>query len=500
MDLVIIAPGNNKVIYQSLARTYAALEPPLWAGLLANAIRKKNFQVAIIDQEALGLSSDGVVSEALEYHPQLVAIVVYGQQPSASTQNMTMAQEICEKFYDAKSNVKTILLGVHPSALPEQTLQESKVDFVCQGEGLQTIETLLTLDNCEDGVSLQKVPGLWFRDGKQLAHTTPAPLIPQTELATVLPGVAWDLLPMKQYRAHNWHCFENIAERMPYASIYTSLGCPFQCSFCCINAPFEKHRLRCWNPHFVIQELEILARDYNIKNLKIADEMFVLNEKHVLTLCDLIIERGYDFNIWAYARVDTVKDIFLEKMRKAGVRWLCLGIESKSKYVRDGVEKGRYTHDNIYQTVRKIQNSGINVLGNYIFGLPDDTYESMQDNLDMALELNCEWANFYCAMAYPGSKLYSLAIAQGWQLPRNWHDFSQHSIEMLPLPTQALSAGEIISFRDQAWDIYFKNPRYLDMVRSKFGEETYLHVLDMTTIKLNRKYCVPIKQAPAATV
>ncbi|EKD72907.1 MAG: hypothetical protein ACD_45C00536G0001, partial [uncultured bacterium] len=82
--------------------------------------------------------------------------------------------------------------------------------------------------------------------------------------------------------------------------------------------------------------------------------MFVLNKNHVLGICDRIIERGYDLNIWAYARVDTVKDEFLEKMRKAGIRWVALGIESGSKHVRDGVEKGRFGSEQILEVVRKI--------------------------------------------------------------------------------------------------------------------------------------------------
>ena len=72
---------------------------------------------------------------------------------------------------------------------------------------------------------------------------------------------------------------------------------------------------------------------YGVRNIKFADEMFVLNQRHVLGICDLIIERGYDLNIWAYARVDTVKDGMLDKLKRAGFNWLALGIEAAN----DGV-------------------------------------------------------------------------------------------------------------------------------------------------------------------
>ena len=82
-----------------------------------------------------------------------------------------------------------------------------------------------------------------------------------------------------------------------------------------------------------------LHNTYGVKTYKIIDEMFVLNERHVMAICDELIERNYGLNIWAYARVDTVRSHMLEKLRKAGVRWLALGIESGSEHVRDGAEK-----------------------------------------------------------------------------------------------------------------------------------------------------------------
>src|SRR5260221_2235384 len=98
-----------------------------------------------------------------------------------------------------------------------------------------------------------------------------------------------------------------------------------------------------------------------------ADEMFVLNPKHVAGICDLIIERGYDLNIWAYARVDTVKDAMLDKLKRAGFTWLALGIEAANDGVLTDVDK-RYEAREVYDTVRKIKAAGINIICNYIFG------------------------------------------------------------------------------------------------------------------------------------
>jgi len=159
----------------------------------------------------------------------------------------------------------------------------------------------------------------------------------------------------------------------------------------------------------------------------------------VLGICDAIIDRGYNLNIWAYARVDTVKEEMLDKLKRAGFNWLAFGIEAASERVRDDVDKG-FGQEEIFRTLDKVRAAGINVIANYIFGLPEDNLESMQSTLDLALELNCEFANFYSAMAYPGSHLYSLALKEGWPLPEKWSGYSQHAVDTLP-STNETSAG-----------------------------------------------------------
>ncbi|MEQ1792857.1 MAG: radical SAM protein [Nitrospira sp.] len=491
LDLLLINPSSRARVYQSLGSDLAAVEPPVWIGLIATFIRDRGYSVAILDAEADSIGPDGVAAQVREQHPRLAAVIVYGQQPSASTQNMTAAGEVCKAIKRMAPGQPLLMGGLHPSALPERTMREETVDFVCQGEGPYTILGLLQQPEGNGPVDYSQISGLWYRDQGAIRSTPLAPII--EDLDKDLRAVAWDLLPMEKYRAHNWHCFGRISDRRPYASMYTSLGCPFKCSFCCINTPFGKPMIRYRSPESVIQEIDILVTQYGVRNIKMADEMFILNERQVIGICDLIIERGYDLNIWAYARIDTVKDGMLKKLKQAGVNWLGIGIESASKYVRDGVDKS-FGKKDIKEIFDKIRAADINIGANFIFGLPDDTLATMQETLDLAIELCPDWANFYSAMAYPGSKLYDIALEKNIPLPESWIGYSQHAYEALPLPTEHVSAATVLGFRDAAFHAFFEHPRYLAHVETRFGKETVEHIQDMTRHRLKRQLtaCAPV--------
>ena len=296
----------------------------MWAALLAAFLREHAFEVKIITIPEI--EPESVIPAVTELRPRLVAVVVSGTNPSASTMNMVGARTILQEIRKKFPNLNTILVEPHPSALPEKTLTEEPVDFVCQGEGFYTLLDLLSGEEDKD------IKGLWYRKGKHLISNPRAELVDPIDL----PIPAWDLLPMDKYRAHNWHCFGHISQRTPYGVVYTSLGCPFNCSFCCINAIFGEHMIRYRKPEIVIEEIEYLVNKHGMKNIKIMDQVFDLNERHVIKFCDLIIERKLDLNIWAYARVDTINEEKLEKMKKAGINWLGIGFESGAKRYEKG--------------------------------------------------------------------------------------------------------------------------------------------------------------------
>ena len=497
IDLLFINPSARKKVYQERQEKidYPALEPPYLAALSAEFVRSRGYEVRILDANVDNLTHAEIGEAIKDYNPKLVHIIVHGNQPSASTQLMDEVGSICRNTKALGLGVKISLSGTHPSALPKRTLLEEDCDFVIRGEGYKTLTGLL------EEKPLSEIPGLWYKENGEVKQGPIDKLMSTQEMHEFLPRAAWDLLPIDKYRAHNWHCFDDVDKRQPYASIYTSFGCPFKCTFCCINAPFTEGgtvnpAIRFRDPDDIVAEIDWLVKNHGIRNVKIIDEMFVFNKKHYLGISKKLINRGHDLNLWAYARVDTVREGYLDTLKRAGFNWLGIGIESGSKHVRDGVEKGRRINEEIItDIVGKIKNAGINVGCNYIFGLPDDTMESMQQTLDLAYEVNGEWTNMYCAMAYPGSELYKLASKgillkpKDWSSDRpvlpedkggpGWIGYSQHSYETLPLPTEKLYPEQVLEFRDMAHVSFYRSDCFLGMIKNKFGDKVREHVRNM---------------------
>tara|TARA_Y100000590_G_scaffold377367_1_gene443564 strand:+ start:1 stop:1254 length:1254 start_codon:yes stop_codon:yes gene_type:complete len=413
---------------------------------------------------------------------------------------MIGATELAQELKKNYSNIKIGFIGSHVSALPNEVIKLEYVDFAFINEGVMALLALLET-NLKD--HLEKIPGIWFKDKEGNPTKSRIGKIIETQLMDkIMPGYAWDLLPKKNnkldlYRAHFWHSNFLHENRTPFAAIYTSLGCQFACNFCMINivnrtqhdeniSAANSKGMRFWSPKLILNEFEKLW-EYGVRTLRISDEMFFLNKKYYVPILQGLIDRNLKFNLWAYARVDTVRKDQLELFKKAGVNWLALGIESGNQSVRVEIDKGRFKQVNIREVVKDIKASGINVLGNYIFGFPDDNMDTMNETLDLALELQCEHSNFYSAQALPGSPLYLLAKKNKWDIPEKYEEFAFLSYKCKPLRTKYLTSKEVLNFRDNAWNKYFSNLNYLNLVEKKFGDEAKKNIINLSKIKLKRK-------------
>lgn len=504
IDALFINPSSAVAAYQDLAKTYSAIEPPTWSLLLAESCRSKNFSVAILDTDAEKLTHEESIKKINEIKPKIIVFVVYGQNPNSGTTNMSGAISLAETIKNNDPSKTICFVGSHISALPMEVLAYSCVDIIFLNEGVYALHNLLKSNLKSD---LAYIKGIGYKKKGPGNHpiptlNSPQCVVPQSNMDQDLPGYAWDLLPYKNkpldlYRAHFWHANFSHDERTPFAAIYTSLGCNFSCNFCMINIvnrndnadgihAADSRGMRFWSPSWVAKEMDKLAR-MGVRTLRISDEMFFLNKKFYEPILKHVIEADYKFNMWTYSRIDTVRKDFLSLFKKAGVNWLALGIEAGNQHVRQEVAKGSFKEVNIREICKTISDADIDIISNYIFGFPEDNLDTMQETLDLALELNTEMANMYPCQALPGSPIYYEAKKNGWALPNSYEGYGFLSYNSQPLPTKYVTAAQVLKFRDDAWNTYFTNPKYLSLVENSFGLQQRKNIEDMTKINLKRK-------------
>ena len=324
IDILFVTPNSAKSIYQELSNKLSAIETPTWSLLLAESCRSKGADVAILDCLAENLTLEKAHKRVMEINPGLICFVVYGQNVNAGTTNMIGAVELSS--FLKKNNVKAPIsfIGSYVQALPKKALNDEKsIDFVFINEGVYSLHELIKIKKYDE-INLRKIPGIFFRNlNNEIEFTKPIGVVPTEKMDEDLPGYAWDLLPYKDkpldlYRSPLWHAEYKEDFRSPYAAIQTSLGCQFKCNFCMINILNKNdddevgvagnyNKMRFWSTNFIIKEFDKLI-SMGVKTIKITDEMFLLNPKYYVPLCQKLKERNYkdQLRMWAYSRVDTV--------------------------------------------------------------------------------------------------------------------------------------------------------------------------------------------------
>ena len=504
LDCLFLVAGSSSQTYQKLSKTYSAIEPPTWALLLAQSTRSIGFKINILDANAENLNHENILLRIKNLNPKFICFVVYGQNVNAGTTNMSGAISLIN-YLKKYITTPISVVGSHVQALPLETLKKEKnIDIVFTNEGVYALRNILKLSNFNNE-ELIRIKGIAFRDGDSIVINDPESIVPNEKMDEDLPGYAWDLLPFKKkpldlYRAPMWHAEYDFEKRSPYASLQTSLGCQFGCNFCMINiinrddnneigVASNYSKMRFWSTDFIIKEFDKLI-EMGVRTIRIVDEMFLLNPKYYIPLCEQLAERNKDdsLRIWSYSRIDTVKrPEILKLVRKAGIKWLALGIESGDKSIRLEVDKGKFEDVDVQKVIQKVHEADINVMANYIYGLPGDTKKTIKKTFNLSLELCTAGWNTYGAMALPGSLLYKKALEDGTPLPDTYEGYSFHSYETLPLPTETLTAKDVISLRDKAFHEYHNHKPFLELIEKKFGKKAAENIVEMTKIKLKRK-------------
>ena len=506
MDVLFINPGSAKDVYQGLSTDYSGIGTPYWLLLLSQSCRSQGYEVGVLDVLAEKLLLDDAITRIKDLNPRLITFCVYGENVNSGTTQMSGAVRLADLLKECGVEIPISFVGSHVQALPYKVLdEEPNIDIIFTNEGVYSLWNILKLDDLTDIDKLKTIRGIGFIKDDKPFLTKPEKIVPQERMDIDLPGYAWDLLPYDKkpfdlYRSPMWHGEYDHDKRTPYAALYTSLGCLFQCEFCMINilnrddldevgVAGNYNKMRFWSPEFIIKEFDKLV-EMGVETIRIADEMFLLNPKYYVPLTEMLSKRPYAdrLRMWAYSRVDTIRRPgVLKLLRKAGIKWLCLGIESADKNVRLEVSKGKFEDVNIVDVVNQIHDADIGIIANYMFGLPGDTHETMQKTLDLSLELNTIAWNAYAAMPLPGSQLYKNAVDAGIDLPEDYAGYSFHAYTTKPLPTEDLTPEEILRFRDKAYLVYHNDKKFLEKVKNTYGDIAVDNIIKNTKVKLKRK-------------
>jgi len=484
MSQVIVATVNcKKRLYAATSDELAAIAPNIPMGLLVSYLAQKGVPVELIDSDVENISVPELVRMVIAKKPALLCLVASGANPSASTMSMVGILDFFKEWNlepEAKA-IATAVWGPHPTVLPERTLTETGADYVIRGEGYETLTGLY--EGLSSGKGAGAVKGLSWMQGGRYFETEPPALVDVDSL----PMIDWSRMNPARYRAHNWHSFGDIGNRTPYAIVWTSMGCPYSCNFCCINNLFGKRTYRMRSIDNVIAEIDVLVNDYGIRNIKILDELFIIKHPRIEEFCAKLEERKYSLNMWCFARVDTVTPEILKRLKKIGMNWVAYGFESVNHKVLENSKK-RYPFDLMKDVIKWSVDAGMHICADAIFGLWDDDMDSMNATKEFLFKHNFEWINIYPAFAFPGTELYDDYIRQGIiKTPETWERYSLYGYECECLPTKNLAPAEVLRFRDDVFNEYFTRPEFLKMIDGKFGAATRRHCENMTKIKLKRR-------------
>ena len=479
--IVLFTINSKSRLYGVTEDTYSAIQPNISMASLAAYLEAKGLEVDMID-ETFDYSIDDYIKYIHKEKPILAGIICVGANPSSSTMSMVGAIKFFEEYNKNKvEETQTFILGGHPSVLPERTLKETEADFVIIGEGFKTLFELYNQLKHDTNI-YELIEGLAYYENGTFINTG----FPQLMEVNDIPMVDWSRMDPEKYRAHNWHCFDNINNRTPYGVIWTTLGCPYNCSFCCINNVFGKHSYRMRDIDLVIEEIDLLVNKYNVRNIKILDELFIIKHKRIDEFCEALEKRNYNLNMWAYGRTDTLTPELLKRLKGVGLNWMSCGFESVSQKILDSVGKGY--NQKYDEVIAMIKGADINICADFIVGLWEDDYDTLQATYDFACKHNFEWLNMYPCFAYPGTKMYDDYIKEGRiEEPKDWEEYALYGYKCKPLPTKYLTSAEVLEWRDKKFIDYHSEANYQQMIAQKFGIKTLNHIIEMVQTPLKRK-------------
>ncbi len=406
------------------------LPPPLGILQLAAYLEEKmeKVEIEVLDCQAKNLDWRGLEGYMESFDPDIVA------SSSLATCNAYTAIRTIDAAKRVNPEVLTITGGQHFSALARESMETyPEIDVIVHGEGEQTLVELVKV--LEEGRSLSHVSGITYRHDGTVKHNPPRTLIENL-----------DDLPFPGYHfvedvASNYHFTMMAGPNVSYALVEGSRGCPHRCTFCT--------QWRHWGGMFraksarrIAEEMEFCYRNYGSRFIWLTDDNIGMG-KRLNELCDELIQRGLSEDImWFFqARCDdVVKHLdILPKMRKAGNRWVLLGVESLRRSTLEAFNKDINPED-AWKAVKLLKENDIFTQAMFIIGERKDSSETIAEMKEFANDLDPDLAIFMVLTPFPGTEVFEEAWRNGWIEDLNW---SHYDMTHVIMPTESLSREEV---------------------------------------------------------
>jgi anaerobic magnesium-protoporphyrin IX monomethyl ester cyclase len=418
MKIVLVRPNYKSHI----------ITPPIGLGYLASFLKAHGIEARIIDGLKDNAPPEELVKRILSERADAVGI-------TCLTAFYHEAVDLARRLKWGGQRV--ILGGVHPTFLPRQTLADSGCDYVVAGEGETALLALAKADFVNDGI-----PGVYSSDNLPDSET-PCRKAEAVQNLDSLPFPDWEQLDPRTYPKAPHGA---IVKNYPIGVVTTTRGCPYACTFCA-SPQFYDQTVRFRTPANVIEEIKYLVERFGVREIHFEDDNLTQKREHVESLCRMILDSRLRIS-WACpngVRADKIDEPLLRLMKRSGCYYLAFGIESANQAILDNVGKRERIED-IERTIEMAADVGIQCQGFFIFGLPGETAETIDQTIRFAQRSKLARAQFLILDVLPGSQLWSSLAGR---FKPNWAKNSFKEPEWIPdgLTRECLLQSQSRAFR-----------------------------------------------------
>ncbi len=410
---------------------------PIYMAYTAVVLEKEGFTVDFVDAVAEDFDEQKVAEIVQKNSYGLV--IVETSTPSIEN-DLSMVQKIKEN-----SSAKVALIGAHSTYFSKDLLDSyGYIDYILRGEFEYTI-----LDLCKclrDGEKVENIKGLSFRKEGEVVENPDRPLISDLDK---LPFPAWHLFNMKYYDPHLY--------KSPSVLMISSRGCPYRCTYCLWPQVMYGHKLRTRSAENVVDEIEILKDKYRVKAIEFDDDTFTIGKRRVVSICNEIIKRGIKISWSCFGRVDVDREM-LSAMKEAGCEFIKYGVESGSQKILDRCKK-QITLNQVREAFRITKEVGIKDYGTFMFGLSGENWDTVNETIEFAIELDPYAVQFSIVTPLPGTEYYSQLKSKGLLKAKNWRDFDGAAKAVIV--TAEMSKEDLERAFALAWKKFYLRPSYI---------------------------------------